>query len=1841
MKKFRLALNVLLSISMFMSGFNPTLTAEAHGAEDIEVVEDDETLVSGNYCDEDEELIAVDEAEEADSESSTQKSEDDAEADEPEKDEETENTVAPDADGVKSRIVVTGGTEGVDYIKDNEGTVTVKTSTPLVLDGNGIETSTKQIILGDESVPADINVTLKDIVIAGTTLAPVKIPDDYEKNVNITLVGESTLKAGENFAGIEKNSTSANGMLTIDGEGSLTVSGGRYGAGIGGGKDGAGSNITISGGTVTAKGGYYGGAGIGGGDNGAGSNITISGGKVTATGSNGAGIGGGSLGSGSNIMISGGTVTVEGCTGIGGGLGRAGSNIMISGGTVTATGNGAGIGGTPGSNITISGGTVTATGGDRGAGIGGGSGSNITISGGTVTAIGGDRGAGIGGGEYGKASDIYIKDASVKAVGGSKASDIGSGFISDGIEELIPKNEENGNNVYLVTVPHYGNLSVQYKLHSESVWTSLSFPAHHKGYDLFYLYLIKGVYDFKLGDHRFDSVYVGPEEDNMPIVVNTRKIIIDDIIGDELVIVSNNQYTAGNHIYDCSNATDEYYLEQRSSDPVKRNVVVREVNKITVNNLNLAPVSKAAILIESKTDILLWTEEGSENTFTSPSNHAGIEKAIETGKLTLDGEGNLTVSGGSDGAGIGVGSGGDGSDITISGGTVTATGGDRGPGIGGGSGSNITISGGTVTAAGGGRGAGIGGGSGSNITISGGTVMAEGGYGSISGGTGIRGGNITISGGTVTAKGGSALEGKGGDGIYCGSGSNTISGGTVTATGGEGGAGIGGGSGSNITIDGGEVTATGGYSRLSKGEYGGAGIGGSSGEDGSNITINGGTVTATGGEGGAGIGGGKNGNGSNITICGGEVTATGKGGGAGIGGGIEKEEWIKGKGYVYTGGNGSNITISGGTVTAIGSAGIGGGSHGDGSDITISGGKVTATGSRGAGIGGGYYDGNGSNITISGGTVTATGGGSFNGKPEGAGIGGGYYGNGSNITINGGTITATDIRSEDKITISGGNIKADLSTNKLQLSSTDISKLCLVKVTGYLPGDSNPFTSIPDAEYYGLKDVVAHDDGNFYFYLPYGIDLSSYNRCRVSFDADNGTVVPDQSLNVGDKIIKPEDPIKEGYLFAGWYRTKDSTDEMEPWDFENDVVTNTDGITIYAKWKKLYTVSYDTCCEASVPSQTVEGGGKAEKPEDPVWDDHTFVGWFKVAESISYEDIWNFDTDTVTKDIILYAGWISGTAYTVSFHTGCEDFLEPQFVRAGSKVIRPTNPVWEDHVFLGWFKTAESTDEADRWVFENDEVTEDITLYAGWRDTLKYTVSFETGCEAVIPPQILEEGSKLIKPTDPEWEDYTFVGWFKVADSISYEDIWNFDKDIVTADMTLYAGWISGKAYTVSFYTGCEDSLESQLVIAGSKVTKPTDPVWEDHVFLGWFKKAGSTDEDDKWDFENDEVTEDITLYAAWEEVEKYTVSFISGCNVTVPSQSVTAGGKVNEPSEPVWKDHLFFGWYKMKDARSDQDRWYFDTDRVTSNITLYARWVPEYPMSPLPAIDSETVELHLVKGQKFALPAGTWESTDTNAVSISKKGVLTAKKIGNAELRETSGNTRIKVYVTQPKMGEKKYKLNAGSSVRIAFEYDSLNYAVAWYSSAPDIATVSDSGMVQGISKGVATVTAFVNGKEYKCKVAVAEPAAAYERTLHMNVNAQKAIKLKGIKNAIWKSGDISVAEVSSKGKIIAKAVGETILTTVYYGKEYRIYLYVEDIHIKAKNLFENKTNKYTMNINSGDSIKLVFSKLYQQPMFKSSKSEYAFVTSDGIVKAMKTGKTKLTGKINGKTITITVNVY
>ena len=69
-----------------------------------------------------------------------------------------------------------------------------------------------------------------------------------------------------------------------------------------------------------------------------------------------------------------------------------------------------------------------------------------------------------------------------------------------------------------------------------------------------------------------------------------------------------------------------------------------------------------------------------------------------------------------------------------------------------------------------------------------------------------------------------------------------------------------------------------------------------------------------------------------------------------------------------------------------------------------------------------------------------------------------------------------------------------------------------------------------------------------------------------------------------------------------------------------------------------------------------------------------------------------------------------------------------------------------------------------------------------------------------------------------------------------------------------------------------------------------------------------------------------------------YTVTFDANSHGTAPSaqSSIAAGGKVTEPTPPTENGWRFDGWYKEQNCTT---KWDFNTDTVTADITLYAKW--------------------------------------------------------------------------------------------------------------------------------------------------------------------------------------------------------------------------------------------------------------------------------------------------------------
>ena len=90
----------------------------------------------------------------------------------------------------------------------------------------------------------------------------------------------------------------------------------------------------------------------------------------------------------------------------------------------------------------------------------------------------------------------------------------------------------------------------------------------------------------------------------------------------------------------------------------------------------------------------------------------------------------------------------------------------------------------------------------------------------------------------------------------------------------------------------------------------------------------------------------------------------------------------------------------------------------------------------------------------------------------------------------------------------------------------------------------------------------------------------------------------------GEKLNKPADPVREGYVFLGWYLNN------ELYDFDSPVFSDLD---LEAKFEEIkeekeYTVTF--VVEGVKEIQIVKGGEKADKPEDPVKPGYIFIGWY-------------------------------------------------------------------------------------------------------------------------------------------------------------------------------------------------------------------------------------------------------------------------------------------------------------------------------------------------------------------------------------------------------------------------------------------------------------------------------------------------------------------------------------------------------------------------------------------------------------------------------------------------------
>lgn len=145
--------------------------------------------------------------------------------------------------------------------------------------------------------------------------------------------------------------------------------------------------------------------------------------------------------------------------------------------------------------------------------------------------------------------------------------------------------------------------------------------------------------------------------------------------------------------------------------------------------------------------------------------------------------------------------------------------------------------------------------------------------------------------------------------------------------------------------------------------------------------------------------------------------------------------------------------------------------------------------------------------------------------------------------------------------------------------------------------------------------------------------------------------------------------------------------------------------------------------------------------------------------------------------------------------------------------------------------------------------------------------------------------------------------------------------------------------YNVTFDTEGGSEIAAQRLKHGELAKEPEIPLKPGYTFCGWI-----TSEDEslakEWNFSEDRVENDQTLYAVWTPAE-VTVKFDldrgkANGEAFIPDKTVTYGEAYGELPVPEKEGFLFDGWvYSGAVIKADT------TVTMTGEHVLTARWIP------------------------------------------------------------------------------------------------------------------------------------------------------------------------------------------------------------------------------------------------------------------------------------------------------------
>ncbi|USG64411.1 Ig-like domain-containing protein [Brevibacillus ruminantium] len=290
------------------------------------------------------------------------------------------------------------------------------------------------------------------------------------------------------------------------------------------------------------------------------------------------------------------------------------------------------------------------------------------------------------------------------------------------------------------------------------------------------------------------------------------------------------------------------------------------------------------------------------------------------------------------------------------------------------------------------------------------------------------------------------------------------------------------------------------------------------------------------------------------------------------------------------------------------------------------------------------------------------------------------------------------------------------------------------------------------------------------------------------------------------------------------------------------------------------------------------------------------------------------------------------------------------------------------------------------------------------------------------------------------------------------------------------------------------------------------------------------------------------------------------------------------------------------------------------------------------------------------------WKSSSENVATV-RQGSVIGVGTGAATITASYANRSVSLSVNVGVIqsitpSEKKLVMKNGETETITLKATytdestkDITAQAEWKSSKPDVAQVV-LGKVTALSSGKATISAVFDGKTISIPVEVdqAQTLNFEPRMLVLTVNESADITLtatdasgktvKVTEDAEWKSSNAKVADVN-KGHVVGYGSGRATITATYGGKTVSIPVEVGIVTTleASKRFVQVKTGKQvqvslTAKFSDGRTTDVT-----NDAEWKVSGYKVADV-SNGLISGIGYGKTTVTAKYNGKTVSIPVEV-